>query len=152
MTADDIIRILELQPHPEGGAFRETYRCPSEARRDPPRSCGTSIYFLLRGGEVSRWHRVVHDEMYFFHAGHPLELSLISPVGVLSRCRLGIDLDQGNVPQLLVPARYWQSARSEGAYTLAGCTVTPGFDYHDFEMIDTEQLLKQFPHLHGQIT
>jgi hypothetical protein len=84
--------------------------------------------------------------MYLFHAGHTLEHYFISPVGGLSRCRLGIGLERCEVPQLLTPVR------SEGAYMWVGCTVTPAFDYKDFETADTEQLLKQFPHLHSQIT
>jgi uncharacterized protein len=127
----EIIRLLELAPHPEGGHYRETWRAPA-----PPgsRAAGTAIYYLLQAGEVSRWHRVDADEMWHWYAGEPLALSL-SPDGRSSETlHLGPDLASGERPQCLVPAGAWQSATSLGAWTLVGCTVSPGFMFESFEL------------------
>ncbi|NUM79896.1 cupin domain-containing protein [bacterium] len=147
LTAEDIIRELHLQPHPEGGAFRETYRSSIEAKISDPRSVCTAIYFLLREHQRSEWHRVKHDEIYHFYYGSPLELLMISPQGEFTRSIFGVNLQDGERPQIIVPANYWQSACSLGDYTLYGCTVSPGFDFKDFEMSDTSQLKKIFPNL-----
>jgi predicted cupin superfamily sugar epimerase len=131
MTAEEIIDLLGLTPHPEGGAFRETFRDP-----DGPagRGYATAIYYLLRAGEVSHWHRVDAAEVWHFHAGDPLELAVADAGGTVTRHRLGADLATGERPQAVVPARAWQSARSTGAWTLVGCTVAPGFHFDGFEM------------------
>jgi len=131
MNADDIIRILELKPHPEGGHYRETFR--DGAPDGNGRAASTAIYFLLRAGERSRWHRVDATEAWHFHAGAPLALS-ISAGGKTSTLRLGTDLAAGERPQAIVPARAWQQAKSLGDWTLAGCTVAPGFEFSGFEM------------------
>ncbi|MFW6076269.1 MAG: cupin domain-containing protein [Hyphomicrobiales bacterium] len=131
MSPEDIIRLLELQPHPEGGHFRETWRAAA-----PPgqRAAGTAIYYLLQAGEISRWHRIDADETWHWYAGSPLALTL-SPDGRASEeLRLGPKLAEGERPQLLVPAGAWQSAESLGAWTLAGCTVSPGFVFETFEL------------------
>lgn len=151
LTADAIIRELNLQPHPEGGAFRETYRSLIEARTADSRSVCTAIYFLLREGQKSEWHRVKHDEIYHFYYGSPLELVMISPQGELTRSVFGMDLENGERPQIVIPANFWQSARSLGAFTLYGCTVSPGFDFRDFELSDPGQLKKIFPGLSEQL-
>ena len=127
----DIITLLGLQPHPEGGHYRETWRAPA-----PPgvRAAGTAIYYLLRAGEISRWHRIDADETWHWYAGSPLALSL-SPDGRQTEAlRLGPDLAGGERPQILVPAGAWQSAESLGDWTLAGCTVSPGFVFEHFEL------------------
>lgn len=127
MTADDIIRTLDLQPHPEGGHYRETFRDP---RTVDGRSVGTAIYFLLKAGERSHWHRVDATEIWHFHAGAPLELSIEGQAPVI----LGPDLAAGERPQGIVPTGAWQAAESLGEWTLVGCTVSPGFDFAGFEL------------------
>lgn len=129
LTAADIISRLDLQPHPEGGRFRETFRDP---RAVDGRSVGTAIYFLLSAGEVSRWHRVDAAEIWHFYAGAPLELGIADPAE--RRLILGTDLVAGQRPQAVVPAHAWQQARSLGDWTLVCCTVAPGFEFDAFEM------------------
>ena len=131
LAAADIIRILDLKPHPEGGHFRETFR---DAPREDGRAASTAIYFLLAAGEVSNWHRVDAAELWHWHAGAPLMLSIAPPDGEARAMRLGCDLGAGERPQGIVPPGYWQSARSLGAWTLLGCTVAPGFLCEKFEL------------------
>ncbi len=132
LSARAVIERLGLQPHPEGGHFRETFRDP---RTDAGgRAASTAILFLLDVGEVSAWHRVDAAEVWHWHAGAPLVLTL-SPDGHDAEARhLGPALDAGQVPQLVVPAGVWQTATSLGAWTLVGCTVAPGFRFEGFEM------------------
>jgi uncharacterized protein len=122
--ADELIARLGLIPHPEGGFFRETFRDGTEGR-----ARSTAIYFLLRKGEVSRWHRVDAAEVWHFYRGAPLELKVGKAVHIL-----GNDVAKGQQPQWVVPAGEWQAARSLGDYTLVGCTVAPGFEFSGFEM------------------
>ncbi len=122
--ADRLIQLLDLMPHPEGGHFRETYRDNNEGRAH-----STAIYFLLKAGEVSRWHRVDAAEVWHFYRGAPLELKIGKQSYVL-----GVNIDEAQVPQLVVPPGAWQAARSLGDYTLVGCTVAPGFEFSKFEM------------------
>ncbi len=134
LSAGDIIRLLDLQPHPEGGHFRETFRDP---RTDADgRSASTAIYFLLKAGEVSRWHRIDAAEVWHWYAGAPLELSIAENDRIIAKLTLGSGLGDGQRPQAVVPARHWQSARSLGAWTLVGCTVAPGFEFSRFELAD----------------
>ena len=131
MNVDAIVTALGLAPHPEGGFFRETWRHePSGGGR----GAGTAIYFLLTGERPSRWHRVDAAEVWHFYAGAPL---LLSVAGDGERRRddvLGTDLAAGERPQRIVPAGAWQSARSLGEWTLAGCTVSPAFEFARFEL------------------
>lgn len=131
LTAPEIVALLDLQPHPEGGHYREMFRDPREVEG---RSVGTAIYFLLAAGEASRWHMVDAAEIWHFYLGAPLELSLAG--GVESRVRLGPDLSAGERPQAVVPAGVWQTARSLGDWSLVGCTVAPGFSFDGFVMRD----------------
>lgn len=133
LDAQEIIRVLELKPHPEGGHYRETFR---DERGDGKRAASTAIYFLLAEGEVSHWHRVDAVEIWHWHAGAPLRLSIAPSDGVSSDIILGPDLAAGARPQGIVPAGYWQSARSLGAWTLVGCTVAPGFQFETFELAE----------------
>lgn len=133
LDAQEIIQVLELKPHPEGGHYRETFR---DERGDGMRAASTAIYFLLAEGEVSHWHRVDAVEIWHWHAGAPLRLSIAPPDGVSSDVILGPDLAAGARPQGIVPAGYWQSARSLGAWTLVGCTVAPGFQFETFELAE----------------
>jgi hypothetical protein len=130
-TAAEIIARLALKPHPEGGHFRETFRDP---RLDANgRSLSTAIYFLLARGERSHWHRIDAVEVWHFYAGSALTLQIADESGPRS-IRLGPDLAAGEVPQAIVPAHAWQAAESNGDWTLAGCTVAPGFDFAKFEL------------------
>lgn len=128
-----IIAELGLRPHPEGGLYAETWRADTRAGERPS---GTAIYYLLRAGERSRWHRVDAAEAWHFYAGDPLALSIAAGSGAQPPQRhvLGTDLAAGQRPQLLVPAGDWQAAESLGAWTLVGCTVSPGFRLHGFEL------------------
>ena len=131
LTAADIIARLELKPHPEGGYYRETFR---DTRTDANgRSCSTAIYFLLARGERSHWHRIDAVEIWHYYAGSALVLQIADDDGQRN-IRLGPDLAAGEVPQAIVPAQAWQAAESTGDWTLAGCTVAPGFDFAKFEM------------------
>jgi uncharacterized protein len=133
MTAEEVVRLLGLLPHPEGGAYRETFRAPAP---DGERGASTAIYYLLRSGELSAWHRVDADEVWHHYAGASLELALsvASDSEGRSVLRLGKDLAAGQRPQAVVPAGVWQSARSLGEWTLVGCTVAPAFQFSGFEM------------------
>jgi len=130
-TAADIIARLELQPHPEGGHYRETFRDPREDANG--RSLSTAIYFLLARNERSHWHRIDAVEIWHYYAGSALSLQIADDSGQLS-VRLGPDLAAGEVPQAVVPAQAWQAAESSGDWTLVGCTVAPGFDFAKFEL------------------
>jgi len=127
---DTIVTRLGLEPHPEGGWFRETWRDPD---RGGERGAGTAIYYLLRAGEVSAWHRVDAVEVWHHYAGAPLELRIAADGEPVERVVLGVDLDHG-APQVVVPAGAWQSAASLGDWTLVGCTVSPAFRFEGFEL------------------
>jgi predicted cupin superfamily sugar epimerase len=125
-TADELIELLNLRPHPEGGFFVETWRhVPEEGGR----GAGSAIYFLLREGFASASHRVDADEAWHFYAGAPVELVIGEGTH-----RLGIDFAAGERPQLVVPAHEWQSARTLGEWSLVGCTVSPAFEFEGFEL------------------
>ena len=131
LAASDIIRLLELAPHPEGGHFRETFRDAREIGGG--RAASTAIYFLLARGERSRWHRVDAAEMWHYYAGDPLKLEISTGTGTTA-IRLGADLARGERPQAVVPPGTWQAAESMGEWTLTGCTVAPGFMFSGFEV------------------
>lgn len=129
-----IIASLGLEPHPEGGYFRETWR---HAPNDGMRGHGTAIYYLLTAGDVSAWHRVDAVEIWHFYAGAPLALTIRDDTGGKGRQEnftLGPALTEGHTPQAIVPERAWQTAKSLGDWTLVGCTVSPAFDFAGFEL------------------
>ena len=131
LTADEVIALFELAPHPEGGHFRETFR---DAAGHGDRAHSTAILFLLKAGEVSRWHRVDAVETWHWYGGAPLLLEIKQgDTSMRSAFHLGSDWFKGEQPHAIVPAQAWQSARSLGAWTLVGCTVAPGFDFAGFE-------------------
>jgi hypothetical protein len=132
--AEAIIRRLGLVPHPEGGHYRETFR--DSRLLASGRATSTAIYYLLRAGERSNWHRVDAAEVWLWHAGASLRLSSAAPTpgSVRTEVRLGMDLAAGEAPQHVVPAGHWQAASSLGAYTLVSCTVAPAFEFSGFEM------------------
>ena len=128
MTAEAIIAKLALQPHPEGGWYRQTWVGPLVGGR----ASGTAILFLLKANERSHWHRVDADEIWLWHAGAPLVLAM--GVDRAVEHRLGPDVLGGEVVQAVVPAGWWQAARSTGEWTLVSCTVSPGFRFEGFEL------------------
>ncbi|RMF60538.1 MAG: cupin domain-containing protein [Calditrichaeota bacterium] len=148
------IDILKLQPHPEGGYYREIYRSNEIVKKEhlPERFNGdrclaTSIYFLLEGNDFSSFHRLKSDEIWNFYTGSSLTIYSIHPNGILTQIFLGDDYEAGEVFQAVVPAGCWFAARVNvsNSYSLVGCTVAPGFEFDDFELGKREQLLKQFP-------
>ena len=132
-SAAEIIRLLDLEPHPEGGHYRQTF---CDARTvDGERAASTAIYFLLARGERSHWHKVDAVEAWHYHAGAPLALIVAAdPGGPVQSITLGPDLAAGERPQAIVPAHAWQAAHSLGDWTLVGCTVAPGFEFKGFEL------------------
>lgn len=128
---DAVIAALGLAPHPEGGWYRETWR---DRPADGSRGAGTAILFLLKGGEVSHWHRVDAAEIWHWHAGAPLALALSQDGSGAEAVPLGPDLGAGQLPQRIVPPSCWQTARSLGRWTLVGCTVSPAFIFAGFEL------------------
>lgn len=131
MTADQIIASLGLDPHPEGGHYRQTWVADGDAGRP----AGTAIYFLLKAGERSHWHRVDAAEIWHFYAGAPLVLSVAeTDAGPARDHMLGPELAGGEAPQIVVPKDHWQAARTTGDWTLAGCTVSPGFRFEGFDL------------------
>ncbi|MGE5511737.1 MAG: cupin domain-containing protein [Bacteroidota bacterium] len=130
-SAAEIIRLLRLTPHPEGGHFRETFR---DAAPAGARAASTAIYFLLQAGEISRWHRIDAVEVWHWYAGAPLELAMSNGAQSHASIRLGNNLAEGERPQAIVPAGHWQRARSLGEWTLVGCTVAPAFEFSTFEI------------------
>ena len=132
LSAREVVRLLDLKPHPEGGHYRETFR---DERCDAfGRARSTAILFLLAGDEVSDWHRVDAVEIWHFHAGAPLVLTLSADGHDASAARLGPDFTARQTPQIVVPAGCWQTAASLGRWTLVGCTVAPGFTFEGFEL------------------
>lgn len=153
MSQKQIIEALDLSPHPEGGYYRETYRSKQKIilPDGSERMAGTGIYFLLTEGELSDWHRVRSDELWHFYHGDSLALEIISHRGEFRQLRLGNDFSDGVALQQLVPQNCWQRAYSTGRYSLVGCTVSPGFEFEDFEMIKASELAQQFPDIADSI-
>ncbi len=149
---EDIIEKLDLQPHPEGGYFKETYRSHGEIDTlkesyKGNRNYSTCIYFLLTSDTFSAFHRIKQDEIWHFYDGSPIRLHTISSTGVHSEFVIGRDFDKGQVPQLVVPGGDWFAASvvGEDNYALVGCTVAPGFHFDDFELPTRKELISKFP-------
>lgn len=142
-SAEKIIEALGLEPHPEGGFFRETYR---HERAVGDRSLCTAIYYLVTAESPSRMHRVASDEIWHFYAGDELEMLQLGNDRAQA-IAIGSDVAAGQRPQVVVPAGVWQGARVKpgGRYALVGATVSPGFDYRDFEIGDREDLVAKYP-------
>lgn len=150
-TARHWIKKLGLQPHPEGGYYSETYRSAEmiaanalPSRYNSSRNFGTAIYFLLESGQISEFHRIQSDELWFFHVGSPIELFTIQN-GKASTYFLGFE--EGQQLQIVLPAQTWFGARvvDRNSFALVSCTVSPGFDFADFELADRQALLQAFP-------
>jgi predicted cupin superfamily sugar epimerase len=154
MTADDIIRLLQLEPHPtEGGYFRETYRSPVQLPQTVlpahtgNRSLATAIYYLLRAGQVSELHCLSSDEVFHFYWGQPVGMLQLYPDGSGREIVLGPDLRAGQIPQVVVRAGVWQGSwlLADSGFALLGCTVAPGFDYADYRRGRRADLLARWP-------
>lgn len=144
---------LQLQPHPEGGFYKETYRCTNNTthhHNTEPRSACTAIYFLLVENNFSAFHRIQSDEIWHFYKGEPIHLHTISPEGDYEEILIGNDIANNQHPQYTVPAGYWFASEVKSNYALCGCTVSPGFDFNDFELAETQQLQALYPQ-HTQI-
>jgi uncharacterized protein len=153
-TATDHIRSLQLQPHPEGGYYRQTYASEEQLnaaalpqRFGGDRSISTAIYFLLEGKDYSAFHRIKSDELWHFYSGGPLHIYVIHPTGESDLLKLGSDLQNGYSFQQVVKAGCWFASKpaDENSFSLVGCTVAPGFNFADFEMAKEEELLMQYP-------
>ncbi len=153
-SAADYIQALQLQPHPEGGYYRQTYASEEQLKSAalPPRfggdrSFSTAIYFLLEGKDYSAFHRIKSDELWHFYTGGGLHIYVIHPNGESELLKLGNDLQNGYLFQQVVKAGCWFASKpaQENSFSLVGCTVAPGFDFADFEMVKEEELLQQYP-------
>jgi uncharacterized protein len=131
LSGDEVIRLLGLAAHPEGGYYRETFR---DTQKAGERSVSTAIYFLLKQGEISRWHRIDAIEIWHWYSGAPIRLQIRKGESPVETVLLGNDLLKQERPQVIVPAHAWQTAESLGAWTLVGCTVAPGFEFAGFEL------------------
>jgi predicted cupin superfamily sugar epimerase len=160
MTADDVIRLLDLQPHPvEGGFFRETYRStatlPASAVPDHsgPRSVSTAIYYLLKPGHVSELHVLPGDEVFHIYLGSPVRMLQLWPDGTGREVVIGPDLAAGQLPQVVVPGGVWQGTHllGDAGFALLGCTVAPGFDYADYQSASRAELTAKWPAFAEQI-
>lgn len=157
-TADYFIKNLNMIQHPEGGFYKEIYASEENITSkelkvdfEDSRILWTSIYFLLRDGEVSNFHRLKSDEMWYYHSGSPLTIYMISPEGEFSTEQLGLNIENGEKPQVLVPKNYiFGSAMNHEGYALVGCMVSPGFEFRDFELFKRSELMEKYPQ-HQQI-
>ncbi len=160
MTAEDVIRYLQLQPHPvEGGYFRETYRSPVLLPasvlpgQGGSRAVSTAIYYLLKPGHVSELHVLASDEVFHFYMGQPVRMLQLWPDGSARSVILGTNLAAGEVPQVVIPAGVWQGSRLVGdrGFALLGCTVAPGFEYADYRSGRRAELIFRWPALAQEI-
>ena len=153
--AAEVIKSLNLKPHPEGGHFTEIYRSTSKVKpmdERGERTAVTAIYFLLRAGEVSRWHRVSSDELWHHYEGAPLELYLIDPQSWEKKLMLLGPEDSGGSFIQVIPGGCWQAAHTTGEYSLVGCVVAPGFEYKDYTLFledspEADEIHRRFPEL-----
>jgi len=153
-TIDNIIKKLDLQPHPEGGYFKETYRSKlTLSKEELPRefeggrNACTAIYFLLTSDNFSAFHRIKQDEIWHFYSGSPISLHILTKEGNYEKQMIGSNLEKGEIPQFVVHGGDWfaSEVESPNSFALAGCTVSPGFDFSDFEMASQESLIKLYP-------
>jgi predicted cupin superfamily sugar epimerase len=143
-TPEEIIRLYHLAPHPEGGFYKQTYRSQEKIGN---RFCSTAIYYLLQQGQKSMLHRIKSDEMWHFYLGDPLTLVAIDENGSPYSVTLGQDIKAGELLQYTVPKNHWFGAcpNPESSFSFVGCTVSPGFDFEDFEIGNKQQLLVLYP-------
>lgn len=144
LAFEKYIKTLNMQKHVEGGYYAQSY--VSQTQHDETRALWSSIYFMLCEGEVSHFHRLTADEMWYYHAGESLTIYMISPDGKLTSVQLGLDVEAGEVPQFLVPKGcIFGSAMNQAGFSLVGCMVSPGFTFEDFELFSQEYLLETYP-------
>ncbi len=155
-SIDKIIKSLELSPHPEGGYYKETYRSVGEIKKDSlsneyqgNRNYSTCIYFLLTSDSFSAFHKIKQDEIWHFYDGSPIRLHVITPEGDYSNHLIGRQLEHDEIPQFVVSGGCWFAAEvvNKNAYSLVGCTVSPGFSFEDFVLKPRHELISLFPHL-----
>jgi predicted cupin superfamily sugar epimerase len=153
-TIDNIIRTLDLKPHPEGGYYKETYRSIGKIKAsslgsnyNSERNYSTCIYFLLTSDNFSAFHRIKQDEVWHFYDGSPIRLNVISETGIHTEHIIGSSLSKGEIPQFIVKGGDWFAAEviNDDSYALVGCTVSPGFSFEDFELISRKELIELFP-------
>ncbi len=153
MKANEIIELLKLLPHPEGGYYKETYRSDDSISfnilnkgHKGKRNLATSIYYLLESGQVSKFHRLKSDEIWYYHCGSPMRIICLSE-GEISSLILGADISLGQLPQAIIKAGtiFGATPFDGNSFTLVGCVVTPGFDFKDFEFVRKEDLRKEYP-------
>ncbi|WP_430813591.1 cupin domain-containing protein [Carboxylicivirga sp. RSCT41] len=158
---DAIIKALDLSPHPEGGYFKETYRSVGEIQEDSlndeykgNRNYSTCIYFLLTSGNFSAFHRIKQDEIWHFYDGSPIKLHVITPEGYYSHHMIGRHISEGEIPQFVVTGGCWFAAEvvDKDAWSLVGCTVSPGFSFDDFDLRPRKELVALYPELEDVIT
>lgn len=150
MNAEDWITYLDMAAHPEGGYFKQSFVSPekiSTSTHPAERNLYTSIYFLLRSQDVSHFHRLKSDELWYFHAGHAVTVHILDAEGNYRTEKLGLDLAAGERPQVLVEkgSIFGSTVEAEGTFSLVGCMVSPGFDFADFELLLQDELLAQYP-------
>ena len=153
-TAKEIISLLQLEQHPEGGYYKETYRSDGLIKEENlgknfsgSRNYCTGIYFLLTSDTFSAFHKINQDEMWHFYQGSSIKIHMISDTGTYSNVTIGSDLKSGYLPQFVVPANFWFAAEvlDENSFSLVGCTVSPGFDFKDFNLPSQDYLISEFP-------
>lgn len=150
LTADDYINQLDLQEHAEGGYYKELYKSSHTARsagQSNERALSSTIYYLLKSGQVSRFHKLLSDEIWFFHAGSPLRIYMIDSQGALTVTKLGLAIDEGEKPQAVVPANtiFGADVVEADSFTLVSCMVSPGFEYDDFYLYSRDELIEIYP-------
>jgi predicted cupin superfamily sugar epimerase len=154
MTADEIIQLLDLKPHPEGGFYREAFKSQALIPGlKPPRFCSTAIYYMLAAGTVSKIHRLASDEIFHFYMGDPVTWVLLKPNGKIEKTVLGSGLSQGQTPQMAVQAGTWFGGylNDGGKFALMGTTMAPGFEFEDFALGDRKELIARFPQAEADI-
>lgn len=153
-NAEYYISKLGLLPHPEGGYYKRTFQSEEQTSDqelsvefEGKRKLYTSIYFLLSSDDISHFHRLKSDELWYYHAGSPLTVHVIDEDGIYKEYKLGIDLENGEVPQVLVPKNsiFGSSVKDEDTFSLVGCMVSPGFEFQDFELFTQDELLAKYP-------
>jgi predicted cupin superfamily sugar epimerase len=160
MTAEKLIAHYSLLPHPEGGWYKETYRSTNNIIQSAlpsyfteERVFSTAIYFLLEQGNFSAFHKIKSDECWHFYAGQTLLVYVINTEGKLDIIKLGLDIENGEVFQYIVPANCWFASipADHAEFCFVGCTVSPGFDFNDFELAKADDLIIEFPNLSDEI-
>lgn len=144
MNKQQLIKILNLQPHPEGGYYHQVYESKQTTGQ---KSLFTSIYFLIESGNISHFHQLKSDEVWYFHGGDSLTIHMIHSTGKYEQVKLGLNVTKGEVPQHLVPAGtiFASTVEDDNQFSFVGCMVAPGFTYEDFKMNTQSELLEKFP-------